>query len=214
MHRRPERLIGLVPHLYGASVTRPRRAVVVLLVPALLALGACAGRAGAEGVTTTDPAQPTAIAAWSEPAGIAPELVYVTGVEGFELATQSVGVMGDDGMSAAYVRSGGGAVGTVMLTTSRDPAPNVVACAELPDSSEPQPVLRCAVERGDVHVALDGADVEAATMRAAAEGVRVPGAEELGHLFADVPTTEVPVERGDLPPNGDGAPLDPPGVGG
>jgi hypothetical protein len=136
-------------------VTRPRRAVVVLLVPAVLALGACAGRAGAEGVTTTDPAQPTAIATWSEPAGIAPELVYVTGVEGFELATQSVGVMGDDGMSAIYVRSGGGAVATVTLTTSRHPAPDVVACAELPDSSEPRPVLRCAVERGDVHVALD-----------------------------------------------------------
>ncbi len=214
MRQRPERLIGLVPHLYRSSVTRPRRAVVVLLVPAVLALGACAGPAGAEEVTTTDPAQPTAIATWSEPAGIAPELVYVTGVEGFELATQSVGVMGDDGMSAIYVRSGGGAVGTVMLTTSRDPTPNVAACAELPDSSEPQLVLRCAVERGDVHVALDGVDVESATMREAAEGVRVPGAEELGHLFADVPVAEVPVERGDLPPNGDGAPLDPPGAGG
>ena len=195
-------------------MNRPRHSVVVLLVPTVLALGACAGRVGAEGVTTTGPAQPTAIATWSEPAGIAPELVYVTGVEGFELATQSVGVMGDDGMSAIYVRSGGGAVGTVKLTTSRDPAPNVVACAELPDSSGPQPVLRCAVERGDVHVALDGVDVGAATMRAAAEGVRVPSAEELSHLFADVPKAEVPVERGDLPPNGDGAPLDPPRVGG
>jgi hypothetical protein len=190
-------------------VTSTRRAAILLAVPAILTLGACAGSAGAG-----DPAQPTAIATWSEPAGIAPELVYVTGVVGFELATQSVGVMGDDGMSATYVRSGGGAVSTVMLTTSRNPAPNVVPCAKLPDSSEPEPALRCAVERGDVHVALDGVDVEAATMRAAAEGVRVPGAEELDHLFADVPRAQAPVKRGDLPPNGDGAPLDPPGAGG
>jgi len=119
-------------------------------------------------------------------------------------------------MSAVYVRSGGGAVDTVALTTSRNPAPNLVPCAKLPDSSEPKPVLRCAVERGDVHVALDGVNVEAATMRAAAEGVRVPRADELGHLFTDVPIAQTPVRRGDLPPDGDGdgAPLDPPGAGG
>jgi hypothetical protein len=190
-------------------VARARRVAIVLAVPAILALGACAGCGGAG-----DPAQPTAIATWSEPAGIAPELVYVTDVEGFELATQSVGVVGGDGMSASYVRSGGRAVGTVMLTTSRDLAPNVVPCAELPDSSEPEPVLRCAVERGDVHVALDGVDVEAATLRAAAEAVRVPSVDELGQLFADVPIAGTPVERGDLPPNGDGAPINTPGPGG
>ena len=189
-------------------MTRTRRAVVVLAVPAVLALAACAGAEGG----TTDPAEAAAIATWSEPAGIAPELVYVTEVDGFELATQSVGVMGDDGMSAIYVRSGGREVGTVMLTTSRDLAPDVVLCPELPDSSEP--MLRCAVERGGVHVALDGADVEAATLRAAAEAVRVPGEDELGYLFADVPRPETPVERGDLPPDGDGAPLNEPGPGG
>jgi catechol 2,3-dioxygenase-like lactoylglutathione lyase family enzyme len=187
-------------------VTSTRRAAIVLTVPAIFALGACAG---------PDPAQPTTIATWSEPAGIAPELVYVTGIEGFELATQSVGVMGDDGMSAIYFRSGGGAaVGTVTLTTSRGRAADIVSCATLPDSPEPEPTLRCAVERGDAHVALEGVDVEAATLRAAAEGVRVPGEDELRHLFADIPMAQSPVERGDLPPNGDGAPLDPPGVGG
>ena len=199
---------GLFPHRYGACVTSTLRAAILLAVPAILALGACAGPAGAG-----DPAQPTAIATWSEPAGIAPELVYVTGIEGFELAPQSVGVMGDNGMSAIYVRAGGGG-GTVMLTTSRDTAPNVVPCAKLPDSPEPEPVLRCAVERGHVHVTLEGVDVEAATMRAAAEGVRAPSADELGPLFADVPTAQTPVERGDLPPKGDGAPLDQPGAGG
>lgn len=193
-------------------MTSTRCAAIVLAVPAILALGACAGAAGAAGAG--DPAQPTAIATWSEPAGIAPELVYVTDIEGFELNTQSVGVVGDDGMSAIYARYDDGAVATVMLTTSRDPAPDVVQCAELPDSAEPEPALRCAVERGVVHVALEGADVEAAALRAAAEAVRVPSADELGHLFADVPLPEAPVERGDLPLEGDGAPLNEPGPGG
>ena len=197
------------PRRYGASVTSTRRAAIVLAVPAILALGACAGSGGAG-----DPALPTAIATWSEPAGIAPDLVYVTDVEGFELNTQSVGVMGDDGMSAIYVRYGGEALATVMLTTSRDLTSNDVPCAELPDSSEPAPVLRCAVERGDAYIALDGEDVDAATVRAAAEAVRVPRADELDHLFADVQVAEAPVERGDLPSEGDGAPLNEPGPGG
>jgi len=172
---------------------------------AVLALGACAGLAGA--------AQPTEIVTWSEPAGIAPELVFVTDVDGFELATQSVGVMGDDGMSAIHVRDDDGGAGTVLLTTWRDLDPSLVPCAELPDSSEA--ALRCSVERGGVHIVLEGQDVEPATLRAAAEAVRVPRADELGHLFADVPTmSETSVERGDLPPVGDGAPLDPPATGG
>jgi hypothetical protein len=191
-------------------VTRTRCAAVVLALPASLVLGACAGLGGAEGATG-EPVQPASIAAWSEPAGIAPGLVYVTDVEGFELATQSVGVFGDDGMSAVYMRSGA-AMASVMLTTSRDPAVEVVPCAGLPDSSES--MLRCATERDGVHIVLDGEGVDAATLRAAAEAVRVPGADELEHLFSDVPTVQVPVERGDLPAEGDGAPLNEPGLGG
>ena len=195
---------------YHASVIRTRGAAVVLAVPVSLALSACAGLAGAGGAAPA-PAQSSEIAPWAEPAGLAPGLVYVTDVEGFELATQSVGVFGNDGMSAMYTRSGGD-FATVMLTTSPDPTADVVPCTELPDSSEP--VLRCTVERDGVHVQLDGEDVEAATLRAAAEAVRVPGADELEHLFSDVPTGQVPVERGDLPGEGDGAPLNAPGPGG
>jgi hypothetical protein len=190
-------------------VTSTLRVVVVLAVPAILALGACAGSAKAG-----EPALSTEIAVRSEPAGIAPELVYVTDVEGFELNTQTVGVMGDDGMSAIYVRYDDEALATVMLTTSRDVAPDDVPCAELPDSSEPEPVLRCGVKRGDAYIALDGEGVEAAVLRAAAEAVRVPTADELDHLFAEVPVPEAPVERGDLPSEGDGAPLNEVGVGG
>lgn len=189
-----------------------RRAVVVLAVPVVLALGACAGSAGGGG--GGEPAPATEIATWSQPAGIAPELVYVTDVEGFELNTQTVGVMGDDGMSAGYARDDGDAFTTVMLTTSRDAAPEDVPCADLPNSSEPEPVLRCGVERGDAYIALDGEGVGAATLRAAAEAVHVPTTDELERLFADLPVPEAPVERGDLPPEGDGAPLNDVGVGG
>ena len=150
------------------------------------------------------------------PVGIDPALVYVTDVDGFELATQSVGVVGDDGMSASYMRFEAGRTGSVLLTTGRTAAaPDAasdVACADLPDASAT--VLRCVVEIGDVRVLLEGEDVDAATLREAAAGVRVPRADELDTLFEELPTPGPPVERGDLPPEGDGAPMDPPGVGG
>lgn len=175
------------------------------MLPAILALGACAGSepSGA-------PAEPTALATWAEAAGIAPELVYVTDADGFELATQSVGVFGDDAMSAGYW----GTDGTFTLTTWRDAPPDVVPCAELPDSAGPDPAPRCAVVRGEVHVQLEGDGVDAATLRAAGEAVRVPSEDELEYLFSDLQLPGPPVERGDLPSVGDGAPDNDPGSGG
>jgi hypothetical protein len=195
---------------YVAQVNRTRRAALVL-VPVALALGACAGRAGT-GTSPSATPDATTIASRMAWAGIAPELVYVTDLDGFELATQSVGVMGDDGMSAVYVRYDGDTLGTVMLTTSRNPAPSAVPCADLPDSAEP--VLRCAVERGVAQVVLEGEGVEPTILRAAGESVREPRPDELAGLFVDLPTPAPPVERGDLPPGGDGAPMDEPGLGG
>jgi len=190
-------------------VNRTRRAALVL-VPVVLALGACAGRAGSGASPSVTP-DPTAFATRMAWAGIAPELVYVTDLAGFELATQSVGVMGDDGMSAVYVRYSD-TVGTVMLTTSRVPDASVVPCADLPDAAEP--VLRCAVERGVAHVVLEGDGVEPTILREAGEAVREPRPDELPGLFVDLPTPAPPVERGDLPPEGDGAPMNEPGLGG
>lgn len=139
---------------------RTCHAVTALVVgSAAPALGGCASPA--------EPASTATIAARSQAVGIAPELVYVTDVDGFELVTQSVGVRGSDGMSAVYARHDGG-YATLMLTTSRDADPSGVPCTEPAD-----------------------------------------------RLFADVPTSpDAPVERGDLPPHGDGAPLDPVGLGG
>ena len=187
-------------------MTTARSAAIALVV---LALAGCAG-----GLGTRDGASPTEIARWSEAVGIAPELVYVTEIDGFTLNTQSVGVMGDDGMSAIYVRQDGEALSIVALTTSREAGPDDVPCADLPDAPEPAPALRCVVDRGDASIALDGEGVAAATLRAAAEAVRVPPQNDLDQLFSDVPVPEEPVERGDLPPEGDGAPINDVGVGG
>ena len=53
-------------------------------------------------------------------------------------------------------------------------------------------------------------------LKAAAQAAHVPSAAELEFLFSDAPElpTGPPVERGDLPENGDGAPIDEPGPGG
>lgn len=191
-------------------MTGHRRAALAL-VPVVLALGACAGSAGT-GASSSPTPDPAAIASRMAWVGIAPDLVYVTELEGFELSTQSVGVAGDDGMSAAYVRSSGDTLGIVALRTSRVPAPDVVLCPDLPDAEEP--VLRCAVERGAAQVLLEGEDVEPAVLRAAGEAVREPRPDELASLFVDLPAPAPPVERGDLPPGGDGAPMNEPGPGG
>lgn len=198
-----------------------RPSVLALLVVPVLLLGACASLGGAGATptptptpTSTVPATPRDIESWATAGGFAPELVYVADVEGFSLAQQSVGVVGDDGFSATYTREGDDALALVRLTTARtsvvDPSA-VTPCDELPD----QPTsLLCGVVRGEVFVALEGEDVDAATLRAAGKGVRVPTVGELPIVFSEVRAPGKPVERGDLPEEGDGAPIDPEHVGG
>lgn len=188
--------------VYGVRVSRRRVALVVALP---LALGACA--AG-------KPAAPEAIAARSEPAGVAAELVYVTDVDGFTLAPQSVGVIGDDGLAAIYTRAEDDALASVMIATSREPVPDVIPCTDLPDETPRQAMLLCVVVVDDVYVQLSGEQVDVATLRAAAERVRVPSESELAALFAEVEEVRPPVERGDLPAEGDGAPDNSVGEGG
>jgi hypothetical protein len=76
----------------------------------------------------------------------------------------------------------------------------------------------------DEYVAVrDGASIwvagtnaaTSADLRAAAVAVHVPSEAELDLLFSDAPEVpSAPIERGDLPENGDGAPIDPVGPGG
>ncbi len=192
------------------GVIRSRRALALVVVPVLL-LGACASGGGAG---STEPATVDDIGSRATPAGIAPDLVYVTDVEGCDLAVQSVGVSGDDGFSATYTREVDDRLAMVALRTARtsviDPSV-VVPCDELTDT---QTTLLCGVVRGEAFVSLEGTDVDAATLRAAGEAVRVPTVGELPHLFSEVRVPDGPVERGDLPEEGDGAPIDPDHAGG
>ncbi|PSL03262.1 hypothetical protein CLV30_108174 [Haloactinopolyspora alba] len=57
--------------------------------------------------------------------------------------------------------------------------------------------------------------VDAETLRQAVEGAHAPDAGELEELFPAEhrPPERTPVERGDLPPHGDGAPQNPDGTG-
>ncbi|MFK4789844.1 hypothetical protein [Microbacterium sp. ZW T5_56] len=70
--------------------------------------------------------------------------------------------------------------------------------------------------RGAVLIRVSGRGAPAGDLRAAAQAVHVPSVAELELLFSDAPQlpSGSPVERGDLPEHGDGAPIDPSGPGG
>mgnify|MGYP005819029743 CR=1 FL=1 len=179
----------------------------VAVVPALalaLALGACG---------SSTPASPSTIAERVEPVGIAPDLVYTADVDGFSLAVGSVGPYADEGMSAIWTRPGDDGLAVLTLTTSRAPADDSEPCTELEDAAG-NATLTCWVAVSAGHVTLTGEGVGAARLREVAESVRVPTAGELDRLFADVPVPQEPVERGDLPAEGDGAPDNSVGAGG
>jgi hypothetical protein len=131
--------------------------------------------------------------------GIAPELVYVTDVPGFTLARQSVGVNGDDGFSVAYWAKNGA---VLRLYAERGSA------ADCPEGY----VCRAPV-KGHV-VRISGEKTAPGVLRTAADAVHRPTPAELFALLPPVPAATAPVERGDLPSYGDGAPDNSVGQGG
>lgn len=223
------RVVGL--GLYRARVTRAvhssslvldragegrrrRAGLVVALVASVLTAGlAGCGEGGVGAATEGRMAY----------AGMARDLVWVTQVDGFDVAVQSVGVSGDEGMAAAYV----GRAGTFWLRTARLPghpgAEPVEPCADLADGAS---ATTCEVVHDDVRVLVEGDGVDAATLREAGAAARRARDGELGSLLAELPAPP-PVERDDLPggpdgepvrrgdlPEGDRAPDNDPGVGG
>ncbi|MEU2060281.1 membrane lipoprotein [Streptomyces sp. NPDC013455] len=131
--------------------------------------------------------------------GIAPELVYVTDVPGFTLARQSVGVNGDDGFSVAYWAKGGAVLHLYAERGSAADCPERHVCR--------------APAKGQV-VRLYGEKVPPEVLRRAADAVRRPARAELAAILPPAPTATAPVERGDLPSYGDGAPDNSVGQGG
>ncbi|SDU88528.1 hypothetical protein [Jiangella alkaliphila] len=169
-----------------------RRLVVPL---AVLVVAACG----------SEPADGDELASRAASIGVDPDAVYAVSLDGFEPASQSVGVSGDAGFSTAYVSPEGG---IAMLTT--DPSGGADAgCVVAGDQHE------CVAVHDGVAVTLSAPVelVDEDTLRAAVDDARPPNAEELDELLPGV-DGGTPVERGDLPPSGDGAPLDPEGAAG
>ncbi|MFD7276440.1 hypothetical protein ACFV80_05155 [Streptomyces sp. NPDC059862] len=159
--------------------------------------------------TEKEPADPAEIASRASALGIAPEHVYVTEADGFTLAQQSVGVHGGDGFSAVYVSQQAGA--QIQLTVDR----GTVNSANCPDCARDGDAwFRSAGEQREYAVPKDGhvlrvsggLGVSRDVLREAALGAHHPSAAELDTLLPAAPDAAEPVERGDLPPAGDGAP--------
>ncbi|GHH33222.1 hypothetical protein FHS35_003408 [Streptomyces umbrinus] len=181
------------------------------------------GKAGADKGTGSS-ADPAELAARAGALGIAPELVYVTEAPGFAVAEQSVGVFGGDGFHAAYFSQKTHAqlelfVDRGTLTAENCPQTQVgqgsgesVACER-----DGNAWYRKAGGRHEYAVPRDGHVIrlvgdakrlDRAVLRKAAKATHHPDAAELTALLPPAPegTATEPVERGDLPPVGDGAP--------
>ncbi|MFJ4642209.1 hypothetical protein ACIP6Q_01570 [Streptomyces bobili] len=189
----------------------------VRLLPALLLGPVLLTGCGSERADEADPAE---LASRAGALGIAPELVYVTDAPGHTLAQQSVGVYGGEGFSAVYVSRQKGT--QVQLTVDRGTMTEAT-CEEQPGGdSSPAPVTcardgdawyrssgqwaEYAVPKKDFVVRVGGTNVPRDVLREAADQLHRPSADELDTLLPSAPAGGEPVERGDLPPAGDGAP--------
>ncbi|MEU1047404.1 hypothetical protein ABZ400_19870 [Streptomyces sp. NPDC005897] len=208
-----------------------RARVLPVLVLAPLLLTACgsekAGHPGPSG--TASAAAPAAdpptgeLASRAQAMGVAPELVYVTEAPGFTLAQQSVGVLGDDGFSATWVDGDTNAL--LRLAVDRGTL-TTDTCPEQPVGDMSGEHTTCERDGGawyrtgagrheyalseQGHVVRVSAETDAVprdVLRAAALAAHRPDAAETDRLLPSAePAPTTPVERGDLPPFGDGAP--------
>ncbi|MBC2906488.1 hypothetical protein [Streptomyces cupreus] len=178
------------------------------VLPALLLSCALLTACGSDksGDAAADPAE---LASRAEALGIAPEHVYAIEAPGFTLAQQSVGVIGDDGFSAVYVSKEGG----VQLQLSVDRGTMTAdTCAQgttAPCEREGEAWYRgqeYAVPKKGHVVRVRGEGVKRDVLREAALAVHRPSEDELDALLPQAPAGGGSVERGDLPPEGDGAP--------
>ncbi|MFE0803395.1 hypothetical protein [Streptomyces sp. NPDC058812] len=215
---------------------RPTRVLPVLLLAPLLLTACGSEKADADPAAGTSASAAEAagqgeLDARAQALGIASELVYVTEAPGFTLAQPSVGVLGDDGFTATWVAGESGA--QLRLAVDR----GSITAATCPD----QPVGDMSDERttcerdGDVwyrtgagrheyavpeagHVVRVSGETDAVprdVLREAALAAHRPDASEAAGLLPSAePAPSAPVERGDLPSFGDGAPDNSVDVGG
>jgi hypothetical protein len=220
---------------------RGSRLSLLLLLP--LALAGCGsevagnnGSRGGDGTGSNSGPVPerSALEARARALQTLPEHVYVTRSDGFELARQSVGVIGGDGFSATYVSKTGGQITLAVDRGTVDDA----NCAAVPMGSatgaDGPPGVPCAKDgkgwyrtsdSGHEYVRTEnglriqisaGTQVERDVLRKAAEAAHLADDRELDEVLppAEDIGGQPPVERGDLPPVGDGAPNNEVGVSG
>ncbi|WP_097985539.1 hypothetical protein [Streptomyces sp. f150] len=175
--------------------------------------------------SSADPAPGRAeLEARASAAQLVAEHVWVTEAAGYALARQSVGVLGDDGFGSVYTEPDGG---QIRLSVERLPHADA-DCTDAPASGSAQePLVACerdgeqwyratesghayAREQGGLVVTLSGTrqEVDRATLRAAARAAHRADDYELDQVLppAGEGAGRQPMERGDLPPVGDGAP--------
>ncbi|MFI5804220.1 hypothetical protein [Streptomyces sp. NPDC051561] len=145
------------------------------------------------------------------------EHVYVTEIPGFTLARQSVGVIGDDGFSGTYVSQTGG---QVQLAVDRGKLPDggcdgcVKDGAHWYSATGGEKRYQWA-EGGHVVRLTATGEVDRDTLRAAAGKTHPASAEEMDEVLPEARSQGgAVVERGDLPPVGDGAPRNDVGASG
>jgi hypothetical protein len=189
----------------------------VRALPALLLTSVLLTACGSEEAGAADPAE---VEARARALGIAPEFVHVTEASGYTLAQQSVGVYGGDGFSATYVSQQNGT--QLTLTVDRGTM-TAETCPTQPPVDSSGTRAECTRD-GDAWyrgggggaeyvlpkegylIRIGGSGVPRDVLREAAREVHRPSADELDALLPPAPAGGTPVERGDLPPVGDGAP--------
>ncbi|WP_336207270.1 hypothetical protein [Nonomuraea sp. LPB2021202275-12-8] len=174
------------------------RALAVVLLAVTLLTGCGSGAALSQSVLDQARRQ-----------GVAPDLMYVVDLPGYELAEQSVGAVGEEGFGAVYTAPDGK---QVEMRIDRGPYTCLGTCERDGDGwyTEHEGRQEYAAVRADHHVRLISAagQVDRGVLKRAAEGAR----PAVGDGTPAPPPSQV--ERGDLPENGDGAPIDPTGPGG
>lgn len=214
---------------------RTARALPLLLLPALPLLlagcgtekaGAGAGTPGASSSPATVTATSAEIASRAKALGFDPDLVHVIDPPGFTLAQQSVDVS-DVGLSASYTDLKTGAVIQLRVEPGTMTDAN---CATRAAISRHMTCVRdgnawyrtgegeieyVTAEKGHlVHVDAEQGKVTRALLHKAAQSLRRPYKSELPVILPPARTATAPVQRGDLPANGDGAPNNEVGKGG
>ncbi|MFI1256237.1 hypothetical protein ACH4U6_21020 [Streptomyces netropsis] len=207
------------------SLRVPVASAALLLPLVLTACGAAQAVDRAErsasptAVRTAAPVDRAELEARARAIETAIELIHVTGVPGFEPARQSVGVIGDDGFSSAYVN--GGAV--LWLTVDRGTLTEA-NCADVPLYGTGGGQVTCEREGGTWYRATassheyalpkDGYVVRLSASRDKVSRDVLRGAAEAAHLANDQELDAVlpplrerggvrPSERGDLLPGRD-----------